>query len=151
MQTFSGSTYYTVTWASGTWQTRSWLYFLPRAACWKLMHSFSCRSLSKVLGQKSSNILSIICFMLQLASLAEVYVNDAFGTAHRAHASTEGVTAHLSPCVGGFLMQKELDYLMGAVQAPNRPFCAIVGGSKVSTKIGVLEQLLEKCDSLILG
>ena len=88
---------------------------------------------------------------VQLASLAEVYVNDAFGTAHRAHASTEGVTAHLSPCVGGFLMQKELDYLMGAVQAPNRPFCAIVGGSKVSSKIGVLEQLLEKCDSLILG
>ncbi|KAL3150903.1 hypothetical protein ABBQ32_000653 [Trebouxia sp. C0010 RCD-2024] len=90
-------------------------------------------------------------FAKQLASLAEVYVNDAFGTAHRAHASTQGVTAHLSPCVGGFLMQKELDYLMGAVQAPNRPFCAIVGGSKVSTKIGVLEQLLEKCDSLILG
>jgi len=89
--------------------------------------------------------------VMQLASLAEVYVNDAFGTAHRAHASTEGVTMHLSPCVGGFLMQKELDYLMGAVQAPNRPFCAIVGGSKVSTKIGVLEQLLAKCDSLILG
>ncbi|DBA93290.1 hypothetical protein WJX79_000024 [Trebouxia sp. C0005] len=90
-------------------------------------------------------------FAKQLASLAEVYVNDAFGTAHRAHASTEGVTKHLSPCVGGFLMQKELEYLMGAVQAPNRPFCAIVGGSKVSTKIGVLEQLLAKCDSLILG
>ena len=87
----------------------------------------------------------------QLASLADVYVNDAFGTAHRAHASTEGVAKHLSPCVGGFLMQKELDYLMSAVQTPNRPFCAIVGGSKVSTKIGVLEELLKKCDILILG
>ena len=80
-----------------------------------------------------------------------MYINDAFGTAHRAHASTEGVTQHLAPCVGGFLMQKELDYLMGAVQTPSRPFCAIVGGSKVSTKIGVLEELLKKCDILILG
>ena len=93
----------------------------------------------------------MIAVWLQMASLAEMYVNDAFGTAHRAHASTQGVTAHLSPCVGGFLMQKELDYLMGAVQTPNRPFCAIVGGSKVSSKIGVLAQLLEKCDCLILG
>lgn len=90
-------------------------------------------------------------FAKQLASLADVYVNDAFGTAHRAHASTEGVAKHLSPCVGGFLMQKELDYLMSAVQTPHRPFCAIVGGSKVSTKIGVLEELLKKCDVLILG
>lgn len=79
------------------------------------------------------------------------YVNDAFGTAHRAHASTEGVTKYLSPSVAGFLLQKELDYLDGAVSEPKRPFCAIVGGSKVSSKIGVIESLLEKVDKLILG
>ncbi|PKU86509.1 phosphoglycerate kinase, cytosolic isoform X1 [Dendrobium catenatum] len=90
-------------------------------------------------------------FAKKLASLADLYVNDAFGTAHRAHASTEGVTKYLKPAVAGFLMQKELDYLVGAVGNPKRPFAAIVGGSKVSTKIGVMESLLEKVDILLLG
>ncbi|XP_042426656.1 phosphoglycerate kinase, cytosolic-like [Zingiber officinale] len=90
-------------------------------------------------------------FCKKLASLADLYVNDAFGTAHRAHASTEGVTKFLKPAVAGFLMQKELDYLVGAVGNPTRPFAAIVGGSKVSTKIGVIESLLGKVDLLLLG
>ncbi|WCJ37089.1 phosphoglycerate kinase [Euphorbia peplus] len=90
-------------------------------------------------------------FAKKLASLADLYVNDAFGTAHRAHASTEGVAKHLKPAVAGFLMQKELDYLVGAVANPKKPFAAIVGGSKVSSKIGVIESLLEKVDILILG
>ncbi|KAJ6317947.1 hypothetical protein OIU76_013486 [Salix suchowensis] len=90
-------------------------------------------------------------FAKKLASLADLYVNDAFGTAHRAHASTEGVTKFLKPSVAGFLLQKELDYLVGAVSNPKRPFAAIVGGSKVSSKIGVIESLLEKCDILLLG
>ncbi|CAJ2659163.1 unnamed protein product [Trifolium pratense] len=87
----------------------------------------------------------------KLAALADLYVNDAFGTAHRAHASTEGVTKYLKPSVAGFLLQKELDYLVGAVSTPKRPFAAIVGGSKVSSKIGVIESLLEKVDILLLG
>ncbi|CAD7695998.1 unnamed protein product [Ostreobium quekettii] len=90
-------------------------------------------------------------FSEKLAANAELYVNDAFGTAHRAHSSTEGVTKYLSPCVAGFLLQKELDYLDGAVSSPNRPFCAIVGGSKVSSKITVIESLLAKVDKIILG
>lgn len=90
-------------------------------------------------------------FAKKLASLADLYVNDAFGTAHRAHASTEGVTKFLNPCVAGFLMQKELDYLVGAVSNPKRPFAAIVGGAKVSSKIGVIESLFEKVNILILG
>ncbi|KAJ0975871.1 hypothetical protein J5N97_017836 [Dioscorea zingiberensis] len=90
-------------------------------------------------------------FAKKLASLADLYVNDAFGTAHRAHASTEGVTKFLKPAVAGFLMQKELDYLVGAVSNPKKPFAAIVGGSKVSSKIGVIESLLEKVDILVLG
>eukprot|EP01018_Ginkgo_biloba_P029791 Gb_32467 [translate_table: standard] len=90
-------------------------------------------------------------FAKKLASLADLYVNDAFGTAHRAHASTEGVTKYLKPSVAGFLLQKELDYLVGAVSNPKRPFAAIVGGSKVSSKIGVIESLLEKVDILFLG
>merc|ERR1711939_912864 len=80
-----------------------------------------------------------------------LFENDAFGTAHRAHASTAGVTEFLSPSVAGFLLQKELDYLDGAVSNPDRPFCAIVGGSKVSSKIGVIETLLNKADKVILG
>ncbi|KAL0300955.1 UNVERIFIED_CONTAM: Phosphoglycerate kinase, cytosolic [Sesamum radiatum] len=90
-------------------------------------------------------------FAKKLASLADLYVNDAFGTAHRAHASTEGVAKYLKPSVAGFLMQKELDYLVGAVANPQKPFAAIVGGSKVSSKIGVIESLLEKVDLLLLG
>ena len=129
-------------------------------------------------------------FAKKLAAPAQLYVNDAFGTAHRAHASTEGVTKYLKPAVAGFLLQKELDYLArrgaargarpgggydatcvrpfrharcahacslppprqdGAVSKPVRPFAAIVGGSKVSSKIGVIETLLAKCDKLVLG
>ncbi|KAJ0508750.1 Phosphoglycerate kinase, cytosolic [Helianthus annuus] len=90
-------------------------------------------------------------FAKKLASLADLYVNDAFGTAHRAHASTEGVAKYLKPSVAGYLMQKELDYLVGAVSNPTKPFAAIVGGSKVSSKIGVIESLLEKVNILVLG
>ena len=90
-------------------------------------------------------------FAQKLASLAQVYVNDAFGAAHRAHASTEGVTKFLSPNVAGHLMEKELQYLQGAVDEPNRPLAAIVGGSKVSSKIGVLEALIDKCDKVLIG
>ena len=84
------------------------------------------------------------------AELADVYVNDAFGAAHRAHASTEGI-AHLLPAVAGFLMEKELDVLGKALSNPERPFTAIVGGAKVKDKIGVIENLLELVDNLIIG
>lgn len=90
-------------------------------------------------------------FAKQLAANADLYVNDAFGTAHRAHASTEGVTKYLSPCVGGYLIEKELDYLQNAVDNPQKPLAAIIGGSKVSSKIGVIETLLDKCDKLLIG
>jgi phosphoglycerate kinase len=90
-------------------------------------------------------------FAAKLAANADLFVNDAFGTAHRAHGSTEGVTAFLKPSVAGFLLQKELDYLQGAVDVPKRPFAAIVGGSKVSSKISVIESMLAKVDKLILG
>ena len=89
-------------------------------------------------------------FAKALASLAEVYVNDAFGTAHRAHASTAGV-AHLLPAVAGFLMEKEIDYLGRAVANPEHPYAAIIGGAKVSTKITVIENLLDKIDKLLIG
>ena len=90
-------------------------------------------------------------FAEQLAALADLYVNDAFGAAHRAHASTEGVTKYLSPSVAGHLMEKELAYLQGAIDNPQRPLAAIVGGSKVSSKIGVLEALIDKCDKILIG
>jgi phosphoglycerate kinase len=90
-------------------------------------------------------------FAKELASNADFYVNDAFGTAHRAHASTEGVTHYLKPSVAGFLIEKELEYLQNAIENPQRPLVAIIGGSKVSSKIGVIETLLDKCDKLILG
>merc|ERR1711871_1539137 len=90
-------------------------------------------------------------FAKKLAEPADLFVNDAFGTAHRAHGSTEGVTKYLSPSVAGFLLQKELDYLDGAVSEPKRPFAAIVGGSKVSSKIGVIESLMEKVDKIVIG
>ena len=89
-------------------------------------------------------------FAKQLASLAEVFVNDAFGTAHRAHASTEGVTHYLKS-VSGFLLEKEIQYLGSAVENPTRPFMVILGGAKVSDKIGVIEALLPKCDAIIIG
>jgi phosphoglycerate kinase len=90
-------------------------------------------------------------FSQKLAALADMYVNDAFGTAHRAHASTAGVAEFLSPAVAGFLLDKELQYLSGAIESPQRPLAAIIGGSKVSSKIGVIETLLEKVDKLIIG
>ncbi|MBE9239087.1 phosphoglycerate kinase [Anabaena aphanizomenioides LEGE 00250] len=90
-------------------------------------------------------------FAQKLAANADFYVNDAFGTAHRAHASTEGVTKYLSPSVAGYLVEKELQYLQSAIEVPQRPLAAIIGGSKVSSKIGVIETLLEKCDKLIIG
>jgi len=89
-------------------------------------------------------------FARQLASLGEVYVNDAFGTAHRAHASTEGVT-HFLPSVAGFLMEKEINFLGSALQDPRRPFAAIIGGAKVSDKIVVLERLIGMVDIMLIG
>ncbi len=89
-------------------------------------------------------------FAKELASFGEVFVNDAFGTAHRAHASTEGV-AHFLPAVSGFLIEKELKFLGEALENPERPFVAILGGSKVSDKIGVIDNLLEKVDTLLIG
>lgn len=90
-------------------------------------------------------------FAKEIAANADFFVNDAFGTAHRAHASTAGVTVFLNPSVAGFLLQKELEYLQGAVEQPKRPFAAIVGGSKVSSKISVIESMLNKVDKLVLG
>jgi phosphoglycerate kinase len=90
-------------------------------------------------------------FAKQLAANADLFVNDAFGTAHRAHASTEGVTHYLSPCVAGYLIEKELQYLQNAIENPQKPLAAIVGGSKVSSKIGVIETLLDKVDKLLIG
>ncbi len=89
-------------------------------------------------------------FSKQLASLAEIYVNDAFGTAHRAHASTAGVADYL-PAVCGYLIQKEITVMGGALEDPKRPFVAILGGAKVSDKIGVITNLLDKVDTLIIG
>lgn len=89
-------------------------------------------------------------FAKALAALGDIYVNDAFGTAHRAHASTTGVANYL-PAVSGFLMEKELEFLGGAVENPKRPFVAILGGAKVKDKIGVIEALLNKVDTLIIG
>ena len=89
-------------------------------------------------------------FSRQLAALADLYVNDAFGSAHRAHASTEGV-AHYLPAVAGLLMEQEIRYLGGALAGPKRPFVAILGGAKVSDKIGVIRNLLDKADHLLIG
>jgi phosphoglycerate kinase len=89
-------------------------------------------------------------FSSALASLAEVYVNDAFGSAHRAHASTEGITHFLKPAAAGLLMEKELTYLGKALEAPEKPFVAIIGGSKISGKIDVIDNLLDKVDTLVI-
>ena len=96
--------------------------------------------------EKNDEVLS-----RELAELGDFYVNDAFGTAHRAHASTEGVARNLKPAVAGLLMQKELDYLHGALENPERPFVAILGGSKISGKIDVISALLPKVDALLIG
>lgn len=90
-------------------------------------------------------------FSQELASLCDVYVNDAFGAAHRAHCSTEGVTKFVKTSVVGYLMQKEIDFLGNAVNNPVRPFVAILGGAKVADKLNVISNLLEKCDTLIIG
>jgi len=89
-------------------------------------------------------------FAKQLASLGDVYINDAFGAAHRAHASTEGITRYL-PSVAGFLMEKECRFFDAVMENPEKPFVAIIGGSKVSSKISVLESLLDKCDTFVIG
>ncbi|MGA7342164.1 MAG: phosphoglycerate kinase [Terracidiphilus sp.] len=89
-------------------------------------------------------------FSKALAALAEIYVNDAFGSAHRAHASTEGITHYLQPAVAGLLMEKEITYLGKALEAPERPFVAILGGSKISGKIDVISNLLDKVDTLVI-
>ena len=90
-------------------------------------------------------------FAAKLAGLGDVYVNDAFGTAHRAHASTEGVTHHISQCAAGFLLMKELDYLGGVMANPDRPFVAILGGAKISGKIDIISNLLPAVDNIIIG
>ncbi len=90
-------------------------------------------------------------FSKDLASIADVFVNDAFGTAHRAHCSNVGVTEYVDTCVVGYLMQKEIDFLGNAVNNPERPFVAILGGAKIADKLNVISNLLEKCDTLIIG
>ena len=90
-------------------------------------------------------------FSKELASLCDVFVNDAFGTAHRAHCSNVGVTEYVDTCAVGYLMQKEIDFLGNAVNNPERPFVAILGGAKVADKLNVISNLLEKCDTLIIG
>lgn len=90
-------------------------------------------------------------FAKQLAGTAETFVNDAFGTAHRAHASTEGVTHHVTQSAMGFLMERELDYLVGKLESPEKPFLVIMGGAKVSDKIQVINALMEKADAFIIG
>lgn len=90
-------------------------------------------------------------FAEKLASYGDAFINDAFGTAHRAHASTEGVTNFIKDCAAGFLMEKELKYLSGAISNPKKPLCAILGGSKISGKIDVLENLIGKADVILIG
>ena len=90
-------------------------------------------------------------FSKELADLCDVFVNDAFGTAHRAHCSNVGVTEYVDTAVVGYLMQKEIDFLGNAVNNPERPMVAILGGAKVADKLKVIDNLLEKCDTLIIG
>lgn len=90
-------------------------------------------------------------FAKQLAQLGDVYINDAFGSAHRAHASTEGITKFIEICAAGYLMEKEIDYLGTALANPERPYCAILGGAKISGKIDVINNLMDKVDTLIVG
>ncbi|MCP5061247.1 MAG: phosphoglycerate kinase [Ignavibacteriae bacterium] len=90
-------------------------------------------------------------FAKQLAEFGDLYINDAFGSAHRAHASTEGVTKYFDECAAGYLMKKELDYLGSAIANPQRPFTAILGGAKISGKIDVIQELMNKVDNLIIG
>ena len=107
--------------------------------------------LNKYVKQDAATKERIDTFVKNLASLGEIYVNDAFGTAHRAHASTAGVTKYFTQNLCGLLMEKELHYLGGVLENPTRPFIAILGGAKVSDKIGVIQSLLGKVDTLIIG
>jgi phosphoglycerate kinase len=107
--------------------------------------------LNKYAKQNQETKNKIDAFVKELSELGEIYVNDAFGTAHRAHASTAGVTKYFNQNICGFLMEKELRYLGGALENPERPFVAILGGAKVSDKIGVIQSLLSKVDTLIIG
>ena len=90
-------------------------------------------------------------FSMELANLAEVFVDDAFGTAHRAHASNVGVTKYINICASGYLLKKEIDNLINVIEKPERPFVAILGGAKISDKLKVIDRLLEKCDTLLIG
>jgi phosphoglycerate kinase len=90
-------------------------------------------------------------FAAQLAALGDVYVNDAFGTAHRAHASTEGVTHHIAQCAAGYLLMKEIEYLDRVIEAPSKPFVAVLGGAKISGKIDVIAHLMDKVDHILIG
>ena len=90
-------------------------------------------------------------FAKKLAALCDIYVNDAFGTAHRAHASTEGITHYVDECVAGFLMEKEIAFLGDALENPARPFVTVLGGAKIADKIPVIENLFNKVDCLIIG
>lgn len=118
----------------------------------KASHDSSCQVVllenTRFLGGEESNDERLA---RGLAELGDFYVNDAFGSAHRAHASTEGVAHFLKPAVAGLLMQKELDYLGSALEAPKRPFVAVLGGAKISGKIDVIENLLPKVDRLLIG
>ncbi len=107
--------------------------------------------LNKYKKQDDATKAKIDAFTKELASFGDVYVNDAFGTAHRAHASTQGVTKYISVNVAGFLMEKEVKYFGDTLASPEKPFLAILGGAKVSDKVLVIDNLLEKVDSLIIG
>lgn len=107
--------------------------------------------LNKYAKQDAATQEAIDAFCKELASFGDVYVNDAFGTAHRAHGSTQGVTKYIDTCVAGYLMEKEVRYFGDTLAAPARPFVAILGGAKVSDKIMVIDNLLEKVDTIIIG
>ena len=107
--------------------------------------------LNKYKKQDDATKAKIDAFVKELASFGDVYVNDAFGTAHRAHASTQGVTKYISPSVAGFLMEKEVKYFGDTLANPEKPFLSILGGAKVSDKVLVINNLLEKVDALIIG
>jgi phosphoglycerate kinase len=118
----------------------------------KATNDVSCKVIllenTRFLGGEESNDARLA---RSLARLGDLYVNDAFGSAHRAHASTEGVAHHLKPAVAGLLMERELEYLGAALGSPKRPFVAVLGGAKISGKIDVIEQMLPKVDSMIIG
>ncbi len=105
----------------------------------------------KKMGDDPEKIAASEAFCKQLAALADLYVDDAFGTSHRAHASMKGIADHLPQAVSGYLLEKEIKYLGETIANPERPFIAILGGAKVDTKIGVIENLMKQCDALLIG